>query len=104
MDHHVRLAAIRGMFNARSGDYEAARLAFAEAARDRAQDLTALPGFWSLPRAGQTAAVLAYEDVGRPGDATDLSIKIRTSLASLSPHLAGDKVSQLERRRVVSGD
>lgn len=102
--HHARLAAVRGLFNARSGDYEAARLAFAEAARDRAQDLTALPGFWALPRAGQTAALLAYEDVGRPSDATDLAVKLRASLASLSPHLAGDKISQLERRRAVSGD
>lgn len=100
---HARLAAVRGLFNARSGDYEAARLAFAEAARDGAQDLTALPGFWSLPRAGQTAAVLAYEDVGRPGDATSLADQLRASLGPLAPRPTGDTAPRLERRHAALG-
>lgn len=79
-ERHARHAAVRGLFNARCGDYEGARLAFAEAAREGSLDLTALPGFWSLPRAGLTAAVLAYEDAGRLRDSSALAAHLRTHL------------------------
>lgn len=75
-ERRARVAAVRGMFNARSGDYEAARLAFTEAAREPAIALAGVPGFWQLSRAGLTAAVLAYEDVGRIRDAAALSAEI----------------------------
>lgn len=75
-ERRARVAAVRGMFNARSGDYAAARLAFSDAAREPAIDLAIVPGFWQLPRAGLTAAVLAYEDVGRLRDAAALGAEI----------------------------
>lgn len=75
-ERRARAAAVRGTFNARNGDYEAARLAFADAARDPVIDLKEVPAFWHLPRAGMTAAVLAYEDVGRLRDATALAAEI----------------------------
>lgn len=79
-ERQARLAAVRGLFNARSGDYEAARCAFAQAVREANLDLTALPGFWSLPRGGLTAAVLGYEDAGRLRDASALAAYLRTNL------------------------
>lgn len=75
-ERRARVAAVRGMFNARSGDYEAARLAFSNAAREPLTSLAEVPGFWQLSRAGMTAAVLAYEDVGRIRDAAALSAEI----------------------------
>lgn len=75
-ERRARVAAVRGMFNASSGDYEAARLAFAEAAREPLIELADVPGFWRLARAGMTAAVLAYEDVGRLRDAAALAAEI----------------------------
>lgn len=75
-ERRARVAAVRGMFNARCGDYEAARLAFSDAAREPAVSLADVPGFWHLPRAGMTAAVLAYEDVGRIRDAAALGAEI----------------------------
>ncbi|MBA2278120.1 MAG: hypothetical protein H0W06_10190 [Chloroflexia bacterium] len=79
-ERQARLAAIRGLFNARNGDYEGARLAFAQAAREDALDLAEVPGFWLMPRAGLTAAVLAYEDAGRLRDAAALAARVRTTL------------------------
>lgn len=75
-ERRARVAAVRGMFNAHSGDYEAARLAFSDAAREPVISLPEVPGFWLLPRAGLTAAVLAYEDTGRIRDAAALSAEI----------------------------
>lgn len=75
-ERRARAAAVRGLFNAHCGDYEAARLAFAEAAREPAIDLDEAPGFWQLPRAGMMAAVLAYEDVDRLREAAALAAEI----------------------------
>lgn len=75
-ERRARAAAVRGLFNAHNGDYEAARLAFADAAREPAIDLCEAPGFWQLPRAGMMAAVLAYEDVDRLREAAALAAEI----------------------------
>lgn len=75
-ERRARVAAVRGLFNAHSGDYESARLAFVEAAREPEIDLCEAPGFWQLPRAGMMAAVLAYEDVDRLRDAAALAAEI----------------------------
>jgi hypothetical protein len=103
---HARHAAVRGLFNARSGDYEGARLAFADATREGALDLTALPGFWSLPRAGWTAAVLAYEDTGRLREAAALAAHLRTLPHSrpVAPLPTTDRLPSLERRHAAIGD
>ena len=103
-ERHARHAAVRGLFNARSGDYEGARLAFAEAAREDALDLTALPGFWSLPRAGMTAAVLAYEDTGRLRDASALAAHLRTVLRPRALSSLPAAPSQERRQAVSTGD
>lgn len=101
-ERYARHAAVRGLFNARSGDYEGARLAFAEAAREGSLDLTALPGFWSLPRAGLTAAVLAYEDTGRLRDASTLAAHLRTHLRPRP--LARLPTPTGERRQAATGN
>jgi len=101
-ERHARHAAVRGLFNARSGDYEGARLAFAEAAREGSLDLTALPGFWSLPRAGLTAAVLAYEDAGRLRDSSALAAHLRTHLRPRP--LAPLPASHGTRRQAATGN
>lgn len=101
-ERYARHAAVRGLFNARSGDYEGARLAFAEAAREGSLDLTALPGFWSLPRAGLTAAVLAYEDTGRLRDAYALAAHLRTHLRPCP--LARLPTPTGERRQAATGN
>lgn len=75
-ERRARAAVVRGLFNVHTGDYEAARLAFAEAAREPGIDLGEAPGFWQLPRAGLTAAVLAYEDAGRLREAAALAAEI----------------------------
>lgn len=85
-ERRARTAAVRGLFNASCGDYEAARLAFGEAARMHAIDLAAAPGFWRLSRAGLTAAVLAYEDAGRLRDAAALAAEITHRLRPHALH------------------
>lgn len=75
-ERRARAAVVRGLFNAHTGDHEAARLAFAEAAREPGINLCEAPGFWRLPRAGLTAAVLAYEDVDRLREAAALAAEI----------------------------
>lgn len=72
----ARSAAVRGLFLARSGRFEDARASFAAAA-ESSVDLTAIPGFWDLPRSGMLAAVDAYADVERFRDASALGALIR---------------------------
>lgn len=73
----ARSSAVRGLFLARSGRFRDARTAFAVAASEPAIDLTAIPGFWDLPRTGMMAAVHAYEDARRFRDASALNARIR---------------------------
>ncbi len=77
LERRARSAAVRGLFLARSGRYDGARSAFAAAASERSVDLTAIPGFWDLPRSGMLAAVGAYDDVRRFRDASALGARIR---------------------------
>ncbi len=69
----ARQAAIRGLMLARSHDYAGAQAAFTEAARYPHLDLTSIPTFWQLTRAGQDAAIQAYQDAGRERDALVLA-------------------------------
>lgn len=73
----ARSAAVRGLFLARSGRYDEARASFAAAADEPSLDLTAISGFWDLPRSGMQAAVDAYDDVERFRDAAALGARIR---------------------------
>lgn len=72
-------AAARGVFFARRGRLEQARLAFAAAARDETVDLTNTAGFWSLSRGAMLVASDAYADVERFRDASALAAHIRTT-------------------------
>lgn len=74
---HARATAIRGIFLARGGRLDEARLAFADAAGLAELDLTKVTGFWNLPRAGMMTGALAYEDVGRVRDAAALAAQVR---------------------------
>jgi hypothetical protein len=77
LERGARSAGVRGLFLARSGRIDEARTAFAIAASSADADLTAIPGFWDLPRAGMLAAVGAYEDVERYREAAALAARIR---------------------------
>lgn len=78
-DHDAHSWAVHGVFLARCGQVEQARVAFATAARDATVDLTDTPGFWSLPRGAMLAASAAYADVERFRDASALAAHIRTT-------------------------
>lgn len=77
LERRARSAAVRGLFLARSGRTEEAREAFAIGAAEPSVDLTAIPGFWDLSRAGMLAAVGAYDDVERYREASALGARIR---------------------------
>jgi len=77
IERGARSAAVRGLFLARSGRFGEARSAFAMAASEPTINLTAIPGFWDLPRGGMLAAVRAYEDVKRFREASALGAQIR---------------------------
>ena len=72
-------SAARGILLARSERLDDAREAFALAARDRTIDLTAIPGFWDLSRAGMLVASTAYADAERFRDAAALAARVRTT-------------------------
>lgn len=71
--------AARGVFLARCGRLEQARVAFAASARDDAVSLSDTPDFWSLSRSAMLAASDAYADVGRFRDASALAAHVRTT-------------------------
>jgi hypothetical protein len=72
-EQQARRAAVRGLMLAREHDYAAAQTAFTEAAHCPELDLTTIPTFWRLTRAGQDAATQAYQEVGRDRDALVLA-------------------------------
>jgi len=76
-ERQARLAAVRGVFAARDGQFDVAAGFFLTAAREPVIDLGEVPGFWRLSRAGMQAAIDAYEDAGRVRDASALTAKIR---------------------------
>lgn len=72
-------SAVHGVFLARCGRLEQARVAFAAAARDDTVNLTDTPGFWSLSRRAMLVASAAYADVERFRDASALAAHVRTT-------------------------
>lgn len=68
------------MILARGGKIPGALEAFITATADPHIDLTALPGFWDLPRQGMMVAVRAYEQNQRIRDAAALEARMRTTL------------------------
>jgi hypothetical protein len=71
---------LRALALARGRRFDAAREAFAEAARlDPALDLTRTPHFWKLERAAHEAAIDAYVATGRDGDAAVLRARVRST-------------------------
>jgi hypothetical protein len=90
-----RAASTRALFLSRSGRFDEARAAFVTAARDLEIDLSDIPGFWNLSRAGMQAAIEAYEEVERFRDAARLEATIRlkyrprlTPLSTIGPRSA----------------
>lgn len=79
-EQRARVLALRGLSQARDGDYERAQTTFASAARlDPRLDLALLPAFWRLPRRAHEAAIAALHDANRARDAAALTatVKIR---------------------------
>jgi hypothetical protein len=60
--------------------FDAARVAFTEAARlDPVLDLTRTPAFWTLERAAHEAAIAAYAQAGRERDAVVLRARVQST-------------------------
>ena len=79
-ERRARAAALRGLALSRQRRFDAARAAFAEAARlDPLLDLTRTPGFWRLERSAHEAAIAAYDDAGRDRDAAVLLARVRST-------------------------
>ena len=91
----ARLEAERAMILARGGKLAEAIDAFTTAAADPDVDLSALPGFWDLPRNGMLTAVKAYERVNRLRDASALEARIRHLLKprALKPISTGGRLT-----------
>jgi hypothetical protein len=78
-EQRARVLALRGLSQARDGEYERAQTTFASAARlDPMLDLALLPSFWNLPRRAHEVAVEALHDANRARDAASLTAAIRT--------------------------
>lgn len=78
-EQRARVLALRGLSQARDGEYERAQTTFASAARlDPRLDLALLPSFWNLPRRAHEVAVAALHDANRARDAAALTAAIRT--------------------------
>jgi hypothetical protein len=78
-EQRARVIALRGLSQARDGEYERAQTSFASAARlDPRLDLALLPAFWNLPRKAHEVAVAALSDANRARDAAALTAAIRT--------------------------
>ncbi|MCC7024033.1 MAG: hypothetical protein IT338_14510 [Thermomicrobiales bacterium] len=76
----ARAAALRALALSRGRRFEAARVAFAEAARlDPSLDLTRTPAFWTLERGAHEAAIEAYVVTGRDRDAAVLRARINST-------------------------
>ncbi len=78
-EQRARVLALRGLSQARDGEYERAQTTFASAARlDPRLDLALLPSFWALPRRAHDAAIAALHDAGRRRDAAALTATVKT--------------------------
>jgi hypothetical protein len=79
-ERRARAAALRGLALSRGRRFDAARVAFVEAARlDPMLDLTRVPGFWKLERAAHEAAIEAYQETGRERDEAVLRARVRST-------------------------
>jgi hypothetical protein len=79
-ERRARAAALRALALSRERRFDAARAAFAEAARlDPALDLTRTPAFWKLERAAHEAAIDAYLQAGRERDAAVLRARVQST-------------------------
>lgn len=78
-ERRARAAALRALAFSRARRFDAAQAAFQDAATlDPALDLTRIPAFWSLERGAHEAAITAYTDAGRVGDAAVLRAKVQS--------------------------
>lgn len=78
-EQRARVLALRGLSQARDGEYERAQTTFASAARlDPRLDLALLPSFWSLPRRAHEVAIAALRDANRGRDAAALTATVKT--------------------------
>jgi hypothetical protein len=78
-ERRARAAALRALALCRARRFDAAQTAFRDAATlDPALDLTRVPTFWSLERAAHEAAIAAYTETGRTGDAAVLRAKVHS--------------------------
>ena len=79
-ERRARAAALRGMAFGRERRFDAARIAFAEAAGlDPLLDLTRTPAFWKLERGAHEAAIAAYLQAGRERDAAVLRARVQST-------------------------
>ena len=77
-EQQARVLALRGLSQARDGEYERAQTTFASAARlDPRLDLAQLPSFWQLSRRAHDAAIGALHDAGRRRDAAALTATVK---------------------------
>lgn len=77
-EQRARVLALRGLSQARDGEYERAQTSFASAARlDPGLDLALLPSFWHLPRRAHEVAIAALRDANRTRDAAALTATVR---------------------------
>ena len=77
-EQRARVLALRGLSQARDGEYERAQTTFASAARlDPGLDLALLPSFWDLPRRAHEVAIAALHDADRRRDAAALTATVR---------------------------
>jgi len=78
-EQRARVLALRGLSQARDGEYERAQTSFASAARlDPGLDLALLPSFWHLPRRAHEVAIAALHEAHRGRDAAALTATVRT--------------------------
>lgn len=77
-ERQARKFAVRGLYCAHKGELEESYLSFAQALRDHDIELTELPAFWQMPRAGILAAAKACEATGRFRDAARIQARLRT--------------------------
>ena len=79
-ERRARAAALRALALSRGRRFDAARVAFTDAARlDPTLDLTRTPAFWKLERAAHEAAIDAYVAAGRDRDAAVLRARVRST-------------------------
>lgn len=97
-EQRARVLALRGLSQARDGEYERAQTSFASAARlDPRLDLALLPTFWSLPRRAHEVAIAALHDANRTRDAAALTATMRSRFRPRA-------VRAINRQDMVNGD